>query len=175
MIGHNESIEIAPLRLFLNTTDGLYYCISINEEEKMLTYRLDRILFDVHIVKNAHYEDLHEKTLEKLDYVWGAAFENDSPPVHVRLEIHAGTPNILTKIRSETRSRRFASIRKEGDYYIYEDDVIGLPSFRSWVLSYGSSVKVLEPSSLAEQILISSRTRLLNYEDGNRFHDPAAL
>ncbi|HAB95138.1 MAG TPA: hypothetical protein DCF49_10385 [Lachnospiraceae bacterium] len=175
VIGHNESIEIAPLRLFLNTTDGLYYCISINEEEKMLTYRLDRILFDVHIVKNAHYEDLHEKTLEKLDYVWGAAFENDSPPVHVRLEIHAGTPNILTKIRSETRSRRFASIRKEGDYYIYEDDVIGLPSFRSWVLSYGSSVKVLEPSSLAEQILISSRTRLLNYEDGNRFHDPAAL
>ena len=51
VIGHNEYIEIAPLRLFLNTTDGLFYCISINEDEKMLTYRLDRILFDVHLVK----------------------------------------------------------------------------------------------------------------------------
>ena len=49
VIGHNEYIEIAPLRLFLNTTDGLFYCITINEDEKMLTYRLDRILFDVHL------------------------------------------------------------------------------------------------------------------------------
>lgn len=175
VIGHNEYIEIAPLRLFLNTTDGLFYCISINGDEKMLTYRLDRILFDVHLVKSRRFEDLHEKTLEKLDYVWGAAFENDSPPVHVKVEIYAATPNILGKIRAETRSRRYASIRKEGDHYIYEDEVIGLPSFRSWILSYGSSVKVIEPASLAERILSSSRIRLLNYEDGGRFHDPASL
>ena len=175
VIGRNEYIEIAPLRLFLNTTDGLFYCISINEDEKMLTHRLDRILFDVHIIKDRHFDDLHEQTLEKLDYVWGAAFENDSAPVHVKVEIYAATPNILGKIRAETRSRKYASIRREGDHYVYEDDVIGLPSFRSWILSYGSSVKVIEPSSLAERILSSSRTRLLNYEDGSRFHDPAAL
>lgn len=48
--------------------------------------------------------------------------------------------------------------------------MIGLKSFRAWVMSYGSSVKVLEPASLAEEIRESSRRRLLNYEDGNRFH-----
>ena len=70
---------------------------------------------------------------------------------------------------------RSRTVRQEGKTWIYEDEVIGLPSFRSWILSYGSSVKVIEPASLAERILSSSRIRLLNYEDGGRFHDPASL
>lgn len=171
-IGHGEQVEIAPLKLFHNTTNNLYYCISVDENGDMYTYRLDRIKFDVHILRNKHYEDLHEEVLAKFDYVWGAAFENDSEPVHVKLEFRADTPNILGKIESETRHRKYASIRKEGDCYIYEDEVIGLVSLRTWIFSYGSSVKVIEPQSLAQQVLDSSRLRLLNYEDGNHFHQP---
>ena len=102
--------------------------------------------------------------------VWGAAFQNGGEPVHVRLEIRADTANLIGKIRSDVRDRVHGQLRQEEDKWIYEDEVIGLKSFKAWVMTYGSSVKVVEPASLAEEILDSSRRRLLNYEDGNRFH-----
>lgn len=171
-LGFNENVEIAPLKLFHNTTNNLYYCISFDDKENIYTYRLDRILYDVHLLRDRHCENRHQEALGKLDYVWGAAFENNCEPVHVKVEILIGTPNLLRKIESETRMRKYASIRKECGRYIYEDDVIGLSSFRTWLFSYGSSLRVLAPKSLAQSVLASSRLRLLNYEDGNRFHQP---
>ena len=170
-----ERVEVAPLMLFHNTTDDLYYCITYIDDV-IYAYRLDRILFDVHLdrakrVRMTNKEQAVSRArLEHLHYCWGAAFDKDAVPVHVKLEICPNTANILTKIRNDTADRRFGSLREEDGRFLYEDDVIGLNSFRSWVLAYGSSVKVLEPRTLAEEVVESSRLRLLNYTDGSRFH-----
>lgn len=164
------SVEIAPYMLFHNTTDDLYYCITFDGAGRVMSYRLDRILYDVHIISAKRFTQNCDSQMEKLTYVWGAAFQNGEDPVHVKLEIIANTPNIVGKIRNDVRDRVHSNLRQEGEKWIYEDEVIGLTSFRAWVMSYGSSVKVLEPAYLAEQIRESSRIRLLNYEDGRRFH-----
>ena len=164
------SVEIAPYMLFHNTTDDLYYCITFDEEDRVLSYRLDRILYDVDIVSGKTVVVDRDKEIERLKYVWGAAFQNDEEPVHVKLEITANTANIVEKIRNDVRDRVHCRLSQEGDKWVYEDEVIGLESFRGWVMMFGSSVKVLEPVSLAEEIRESSRLRLLNYEDGGKFH-----
>lgn len=163
-------LEIAPYMLFHNTTDDLYYCITFDENGRTMSYRLDRILYDVRPVRGRHYAQDREKELDRLSFVWGAAFQNDQEPVHVKLEIYANTANIIGKITNDVRDRVHGRLRQEGDRWIYEDEVIGLKSFKAWVMSYGSSVKILEPPALIEEIRESSRLRLLNYEDGNRFH-----
>ena len=164
------ALEIAPYMLFHNTTDDLYYCITFDESGRTMSYRLDRILYDVHPVSGRHFAQDRSRELDRLSYVWGAAFQNDEEPVRVRLEIIANTANMIGKIRNDVRDRVHGRLRQEGDRWIYEDEVIGLMSFKAWVMTFGSSVKVLEPASLAEEILASSKHRLLNYEDGNRFH-----
>jgi len=165
------ALEIAPYMLFHNTTDDLYYCITFDEKGRIMSYRLDRILYDVHPVSGRHFEQDRSRELDRLTYVWGAAFHNDEEPVHVKLEIYANTANIVGKIRNDVRDRVRGRLRQEGETWIYEDEVIGLKSFKAWVMTYGSSVKILEPPALMEEIRESSRRRLLNYEDGNRFHE----
>lgn len=170
VVGTSERIEAAPQMLFHNTTDDLYYLLTIEEDGRIFSYRLDRMLFDIRLVKGRSFTPMSEDQRTRLTYAWGAAFHNDEAPVHVKIRISADTPNILTKIRSDTHDRVHGRLYSENDYYVYEDDVIGLASFRAWLLPYGASVKVLEPQSLAVEILQSSKLRLLNYEDGNRFH-----
>ena len=164
------ALEIAPYMLFHNTTDDLYYCITFDENGRTMSYRLDRILYDVQPVSGRHYVQDREKELDRLSFVWGAAFQNDEEPVHVKLEIYANTANIIGKIRNDVRDRVHGRLRQEGKTWIYEDEVIGLKSFKAWVMTYGSSVKILEPAALMEEIRESSWLRLLNYEDGNGFH-----
>lgn len=165
----SEQIETAPVFLYFNATDDLYYCISFKDDETV-SFRLDRILFDVHPGKLAAAPiDPDDSRLQRLQYIWGAAFSSEEEPVRVKVRIEAGTANLLNKIRSDTAGRTHAKLYQDGDYYIYEDDIIGMNSFRSWLLSFGYSVKVLEPVSLAEEVLLSSEKRLGNYENGNTF------
>ena len=170
VVGSSERIEAAPQMLFHNTTDDLYYLLTVKEDGRMFSYRLDRMLFDVRLVRGRSFDPMPAEQRSRMSYVWGAAFHNDESPVHVKIRISTDTPNILTKIRSDTYDRVHGKLYAKGDHYVYEDDVIGLASFRAWLLPYGASVKVLQPQSLAEEILQSSKLRLLNYEDGNRFH-----
>ena len=164
-----ETIETVPRFLYYNASDSLYYCISFLNEE-IVAFRLDRILYDVHMKKKtAPPPDPQDIRLQRLPLIWGAAFSSEEPPCHVKLKITADTPNILNKIRSDTYSRSQALLYQEGNVWIYEDTVIGLSAFRSWIMSFGSSVKVLEPAHLAEEIRQSSVMRLQNYESGNTF------
>ena len=86
---------------------------------------------------------------------------------HVKLKIFNETANLLKKIQSETANRKYGKLYQEGDTYFYEDDVIGKDSFRSWLRSYGSSVLVLEPLSLAKEIYEMERRKLEVFEKGD--------
>ena len=167
-----ETVEIAPRMLYFNATDDLYYCISLPENSnEIIPFRLDRIVFGVQIVaQKAVSLDPADPRPARIRYVWGSDFSSEDTPVHVKVRIEPNTANILNKIRSDISGRSFASLYEKDGYYYYEDEIIGLTSFRSWLMTFGSSVKVLEPKETAESLLASSRQRLENYEDGMRFH-----
>ena len=86
-------------------------------------------------------------------YIWGAYSKPDDVPVHVKLRIAPETQNIISKIKRDTSLRsETRKFYQDSDNYYYEDDIIGLGEFQRWVRSYGSSVIVIEPESLRNEI-----------------------
>ena len=159
-----ETIEITPHFLYFNATDHLYYCISCRGEE-IVPFRLDRIQHDVTVTGAAdEVIDPPDERLKRLRDVWGAAFSSDEEPVSVKIRIENNTADSLGRIRADITGRPNARLWEEGGDYYYEDRIIGMDSFRAWIMSFGSSVKVLEPASLAKEILESSRERLSDYQ-----------
>ena len=55
----------------------------------------------------------------------------------------------------------------DGYYYLYEDDVLHISKLKSWVYSYGSSMVVIEPESLREEVIESYKKRKQYYESVN--------
>lgn len=167
-----ESVKAAPRMILHNTTDDLFYCITFDEQGAILAFRLDRMRFSVKILEGVPLPPIprDDPRFLRLQYVWGSDIANEEEPVHVRIRISPDTPNILRKIRADVSGRAHAKLYEEGRFWIYEDDIIGESSFRSWLMLFGSSVKVLEPRRMADQILLSSKQRLNNYLE-NRFCD----
>ena len=191
------TVETAPRMLYFDAVDDIFYCLSFSGENEIIPFRLDRILFDVRILNMLSPAiDADDWRFKKIKYVWGASFSCNEEPCRVLIRIETNTANILRKIRSDIAGRPAATLtplqcsslnlqnmkspivpdisRDQNTtpcYYLYEDTVIGLNAFRSWLMSFGSSVKVLEPGFLAKEIEESSKQRLLNYEEGQRFHD----
>ena len=85
-------------------------------------------------------------------------------PTHIKLRIKAGTTNIIEKIKSDTVLRiKTGKLYKDDEYYYYEDDILGMPDFRRWLRSYGSSITVLEPQTLIEEITENTNKTLSYY------------
>lgn len=152
--GEDFQKAILPVALSHNVLDNLVYVISY-ENDTYQVYRLDRIKHMRQALHQLPYPtDL--RILENLDYVWGMdyKFQPEIKPSKVRLLIE-DTGNVLYKVRRDTATRKHGHLFQENGQWIYEDLVIGLNSFRSWIFSYGSSVLVLEPKELQENVLES--------------------
>lgn len=145
--------HITPKLLFHNTDSNIMYFI----DDLLNIYRVDRILSPVNISKTApSYEGI---TLDEkyFDYLWGISDCRKEKPFSVKLRIIPNTQNIINKIQDETRLRKYGKLEHQGNEYIYTDIVLGEANFRSWLRSYGSSIIVLEPESLAQKILYSAQ------------------
>ena len=105
-----------------------------------------------------------EDTLRIFDYLWGMDFESSTRPIHVKLRIDPFSTNLVEKIKNDTSRRKHARLYRDKDYWFYEDDIIGINSFRSWINQYGYSVIALEPESLARDIYDSACKRFENYK-----------
>ena len=89
-------------------------------------------------------------------------------PIHVKLQINTGTTNIIEKIKRDTVLRsETGKLYKDGNFYYYEDDILGIPDFRRWMRSYGSSITVLEPQTLIKEIIENITKTLTYYEKLN--------
>ena len=166
----SELIITDPRYLFFNVTDSLYYCISFRNDE-IVAFRLDRMLFSVHIEKESCPPvEPDDSRIQKLTYVWGSAFSSEEEPMHVLLRIEAGTANLLNKIKADTERRVHGHLYQKDNYWYYEDEVIGMASIRRWLMGYGSAIKVLEPLSVASELKTSSEMRLKCNESGT-FYD----
>lgn len=144
---HNLTTHI----LYIKDTANNYYRIDrIKTKIKILTEPSD---FDQYIP--SHYQK----------YFWGNEYQKHEEPIHVKIRIKAGTSNIIEKIKSDTALRvETGKLYKDNDYYYYEDDILGMPDFRRWMRSYGSSITVLEPQTLIKYITENTRKTLSYYE-----------
>jgi predicted DNA-binding transcriptional regulator YafY len=62
--------------------------------------------------------------------------------------------NVINKAKRDLAYRNPVNLyHDEGGNLIYEDDIYGKDSFIRWILSYGSSVRILEPQSLIDEFI----------------------
>ena len=115
----------------------------------------------------------NEEALERLEYMWGADNDNTKKePEEITLEIKESTKNIISKIKAETAHRKYGILELKEDKnsdkcWIYTDKILGRNSFKRWLRKYGSSIVVLEPEDIANDMYESAKKRLQNYEEIN--------
>ncbi len=148
---------IRPLELVHNAMDDLYYVVTV-KEGSILSLRLDRIRKYEISEEKIEIED--RSVLEQLPNIWGMEV---GCKVHVKILIR-NEANVQHKVKRDLASRTNGIWTQKGENLYFEDDVIGIKNFRNWVNGYGSSVLVMEPQSLREEILESAKKRLEFYE-----------
>lgn len=155
--GNYFTRTIKPLRIVHNLVENIMHVVTIYED-KIYPYRLDRIKSVSPATKEIPKPDL--SILPNLDSVWGMEFGDVH---HVKAKIY-NEANVIEKVKRDLGKRAKDTLTKINDtYYIFEDTIIGINSFRSWVNSYGSSIIVLEPRELANEIIDSAKTRYSYY------------
>lgn len=151
------SIDIRPLQLVKIETEDLYYVVTIYNGA-ISPFRLDKIKgFDV---LDIDLEMPDTKVLNDLPNIWGMEL---GERVHVRILIR-NEGRVQEKVRRDLLNRTNGKWKKSGDDLLFEDDVIGIGSFKNWLNGYGSSILVLEPASLRNEIIDSAKRRLKMYE-----------
>ena len=141
--------EIPPVKIVKFIDKNLFYLISI-ENGELAYYRIDRMI-DIQLTKTKSIvsdEDL--KLLDIFDYSWG--MDNDGNITDIKLRI-SKTANVAEKIKFELRNRKYGVWEDvDENYCYYTDKILGIGSFKAWLRNYGSSVMVMEPISLAEEM-----------------------
>lgn len=154
------NIVCSPVTIIQNLTTNIFY---IKDTEKNY-YRIDRVKSRIRIMPEpSDFSQYIPSPYQK--YFWGNEYQEHGEPIHVKLRINTGTTNIIEKIKSDTMLRsETGKLYKNGNFYYYEDDILGIPDFRRWMRSYGSSITVLEPQTLINEI-IENTTKTLTYYD----------
>jgi hypothetical protein len=163
--GENEHVICHPVDFTTNVSDNWIYMNSAEGN----CYRLDRFKSPC---KNAAHAGPAPEYIEnpKKKYAWGSYFNDTEEPTHVKVRIADETQNIINKIQNDIKYRRQTSkFYKEGNFYYFEDDVIGLGEFQRWVRGYGSSILVLEPKEMQENIVTNAHRILDLYEKSNEW------
>lgn len=160
------SSVIRPLKLVHNAMDDYYYVVTITNGN-LLALRLDRIKHYSVTTDSVSIPDL--SPLDILPKVWGMELgtsEHPASPVHVKIRF-LNEGNVVRKATRDLTSRTCGTITilPEDGSLIYEDDVVGMGSFKSFLYGYGSSAIVLEPEALRNEIIESARTRLTYYHE----------
>ena len=156
-------IVCSPATVSQNLTTNTLYI----KDTQNNYYRIDRIKSKIRILSEvSDFSQYVPSPYQK--YFWGNEYQEHEEPIHVKLRINTGTTNIIEKIKNDTILRsETGTLYKEGAFYYYEDDILGIPNFRRWMRSYGSSITVLEPQSLIKEIINNTTKALAYYEKLN--------
>ena len=151
-------IICSPVTVIQNLTTHILY---VKDTENNY-YRIDRIKSKITTIEapsdiNQYSPSPYQK------YFWGNEYQKHGEPTHIKLQIKANTTNIIEKIKNDTVLRRdTGKLYKNNEYYYYEDDILGIPDFRRWLRSYGSSITVLEPQTLID-VITENTSKTLSY------------
>jgi len=160
--GAVNRFPVRPIRILHNVSDDLIYLVAVGLDQygdpRLSFYRFDRI----HKVEPSD-ADLPGPdqlgALPDMDILWGTEM---GEAVHVKLRVYDEV-GVVDRVRKDLGERAKDHFTKAGDYYIYEDDVIGINKFAGWVRSYGASMIVLEPQELAHRMIASAKERIAYY------------
>lgn len=159
------NVTVEPHLLYHNINNGRIYLISL--KDKIYTYRLDLILSLTELPQEKFIPDYSKVQLGIFDYLWGMDLSSLDNPCHIKLRITAYNQNIIKKIKNDISRRKYAKLYQEGEYWYYEDEIIGLSAFKTWVYQFGYSVLVLTPEKLAREIYESALQRIENYSQNH--------
>lgn len=152
-------IICSPVAVIQNLTTRILY---VKDTENNY-YRIDRIKSKITTIEEPSYIDQYSPSPYQ-KYFWGNEYQKHGEPTHIKLRIKAGTTNIIEKIKSDTVLRiETGNLYNDDEYYYYEDDILGMPDFRRWLRSYGSSITVLEPQTLIDEITENTNKTLSYY------------
>lgn len=155
-----KNVQCYPVDLITNVSDNWIYMQAADGK----SYRLDRIVHSCRLLKNAG-PCPETKEDPKRKYVWGSYYNKDVEPAHVKLRIDPETRNIIAKIRNDIRYRSdTCKFYQDDNCYYYEDDIVGLPEFQRWIRGYGSSIVVIEPEELRNEIVNRAHKMLSYYQ-----------
>lgn len=152
---------ISPHFIKRDILTGLLYVLETYEDSNYVDAIPLKDVFIQKIIPEKHTYPTPETAL-RVDCMWSfepdalEQIEKETTPTHIKLKIFADHPHIIDKIKADTHSRPFGDLKEPTqdapDIYYYEDNVLGMDSFKEWVKQFGSSVVVLEPKSLAYTI-----------------------
>lgn len=152
-------IICSPVTVIQNLTTHILY---VKDTENNY-YRIDRIKSKITTIENPSDINLYSPSPYQ-KYFWGNEYQKHGEPIHIKLQIKANTTNIIEKIKNDTALRtETGKLYKDTEHYYYEDDILGMPDFRRWLRSYGSSITVLEPQTLIKEITENASKALLHY------------
>ena len=156
-----EKLLIYPLKVVRVFSNSDYYVVSVcNDESNIYNIgNIREITISNKIVEVS--QDLCDRILEEYDYRWGLGVNDGIFDFELKIYNEVDLFNRLPKKLS---SRKYGSWESFGDYAIYKDKVIDYNALKQWVMSYGSSVKVIKPERLAHEIVKSAEERLEKYE-----------
>ena len=146
---------IRPMKIIHNVDDNFIYVVGHDEG----LYRFDRIK-DCR-TSNEICTPKEHVGFTKYDRAWGVEF---GVPVHVKVKI-LDEAGVVMRVQRELGDRAEGHVEKHDGYIIYEDDVLGIEKFYSWVRSYGSSMIVYEPEDIRKRLLDSVEKRLGYYKE----------
>lgn len=151
------NMNICPLKLVYYEFENMFYLLG-QYDKKLMVYNLERIS-DVKITKENFSDELNIDFEEYLSRIWGMEQCEKSIRVKIKFKKEA---DVEFKVKRDLEFRKHKIIEDYENYFIYEDEVIGINSFKKWLRSFGSSAVVIEPKELKEEIVMAA-IKALNY------------
>ena len=149
------SLTVRPVKVLSDVDSHRIYIV----DDQLKLYRLDRTK-NIHVQHTSAADSTSDTPdLSVLDYVWGTELSLPIHPIHVKVRIQ-DEANVPERVRIDLGEKAHGSFYQQDGCYYYEDDIIGINAFLSWVYSYGSSMIVEEPPELVDRIKKSIERRL---------------
>ncbi|WP_142413908.1 helix-turn-helix transcriptional regulator [Hathewaya massiliensis] len=138
---------VAPYALF-NYKSSIYFAGLCNESEEIEYFKLTRIKGDIELL-HEEYEIPKDFSLPK--YLHDNIDIFNDKEVNIKLKVFKPTSYIINeKIWSENQRITW----NEDESITFEASIKGYEELKAWILSMGTSVEVLEPSELKEDIMM---------------------
>ena len=156
------SLNIFPLNIVKMVTDETYCCVA--QIECSICYiRLDKIIE----IKQEHTSNIimetseYKQEKEFFEYRWGVI--DDEGPFDFEMIVY-NEANLPKRLHHELEHRKFGRWEQiSEESFLYKDIVIDYESLKYWVLGLGSSVRVVKPKKLVDDIVKEAYVKLKMY------------
>ncbi|AET66407.1 hypothetical protein Desor_0718 [Desulfosporosinus orientis DSM 765] len=156
---NERKIIVDPLGIVYYSRLRYWYLVA-RERDVTKTYRLNNIQEVDETSESFQYPDGFSLKAW-LGPRWGMEY-GDLLPVKVRFLNRSQT---LAKVRKDVAHRDSKLTLLEDGSLLFQDEIIGVNEFITWILGFGSAAQILEPVELRSLILEKIRETLKNYRD----------